>query len=261
MGLMAIDRASVGALAGHWQGGRGRLRRRPCEWSRRAPGSGAWASPVPPRREGIYDGRLADCDKTARQLSPGHAEAALNRGLPSLALDDFLSRHLPTSTALDPRQGRDHLPRPSPPPAAPELCQRARSEAHRRLGDLDGAVADLDATLRLDPDDAAEALASHRAASHAARPRACPGPSPTSIGLSPSVAAMPTSTGTAATLLTDSPSPRRSESSALSWLPRQGRIAMEQGNRVQLGRGLWPGVSGGCTLKESFRPMCRTYGE
>ena len=86
------------------------------------------------------------------RLSPGHAEASLNRGLSSLALHDFRGAIADFDRALDPGQGRGITFLGPLSSRYPELY-RARSEAHRRLGDLEGAVADLDAALGLNPDD------------------------------------------------------------------------------------------------------------
>ena len=83
-----------------------------------------------------------------------------------LALGDFRSAIADFDRALDPREkhlmtfvGRFST-------RYPELY-RARSEARRRLGDLDGALVDLDAALGLNPDDA-EALV-RRGHLHASR--------------------------------------------------------------------------------------------
>jgi tetratricopeptide (TPR) repeat protein len=148
---MLADRASVEALAGHYTEAEAEF-----EAALRAEPSNPW---IRARRalylhaaRGDHTRAVADCDK-ALQLSPGHAEASLNRGLSSLALDDSRRAIVDFDRALDPRQGRGITFLGPLSTRYPELY-RARSEAHRRLGDLDGAVADLDAALRLDPDDA-----------------------------------------------------------------------------------------------------------
>jgi tetratricopeptide (TPR) repeat protein len=106
-------------------------------------------------RRGEHKRAIADCDE-ALKFSPGHVEASLNRGLALLALGDFRAAIADFDRALDSRQkglmtfaGRFST-------RYPELY-RARSEARRQLGDLDGALADLNLALGLNPDDA-EAL-------------------------------------------------------------------------------------------------------
>ena len=158
------DRASVGALAGHYKEAEADF-----EAALRVEPSNPW---IRARRalylhaaRGDHKRAVADCDE-ALQLSPGHAEASLNRGLSSLALDDFRRAIVDFDRALDPRQGRGITFLGPLSSRYPELY-RARSEAHRRLGDLDGAVADLDAALGLDPDDAEARV--RRGRLHAAR--------------------------------------------------------------------------------------------
>ena len=102
----------------------------------------------------------------ALRLSPGHAEASLNRGLSWLALGDLANAVADFDRALDPRQARAITFLGPFSSRHPELY-RARSEARRRLGDLDGALSDLDAAIGLDADDAlARARRGHL---HAAR--------------------------------------------------------------------------------------------
>jgi tetratricopeptide (TPR) repeat protein len=158
------DRASVRALAGHYKQAEADF-----EAALRMEPSNPW---IRARRalyfhaaRGDHTRAVADCD-AALQLSPGHAEASLNRGLSLLALDDFRRAIVDFDQALDPRQGRAITFLGPLSCRYPELY-RARSEAHRRLGDLDGAVADLDAALGLDPDDAEARV--RRGRLHAAR--------------------------------------------------------------------------------------------
>ncbi|HEY2154471.1 MAG TPA: tetratricopeptide repeat protein [Isosphaeraceae bacterium] len=158
------DRASVGALAGHREAAAADF-----EAALRLDPSSPW---IRARRalylhatSGNHRRAVADCDEALR-LSPGHAEASLNRRLSSLALDDFRRAIADFDRALDPRQGRGISFLGPLSSRYPELY-RARSEAHRRLGDLDGAVADLDAALGLDPDDAEARV--RRGRLHAAR--------------------------------------------------------------------------------------------
>ncbi len=148
--IKLADRASVEALAGHHK-----VAEADFESAVRLDPSNAW---VRARRalylhtaRGDHKQAVADCDEALRQ-SPGHAEVSLNRGLALWALGEFRSAIADFDLALDPRQkhvmtfvGRFSI-------RFPEL-HRARAEARRRLGDLDGALVDLDAALFLDPDD------------------------------------------------------------------------------------------------------------
>ncbi len=144
------DRASVEALAGHRGDAEADF-----EAALRLDPLSAW---IRARRalylhaaSGDHRRAVADCDEALR-LSPGHAEASLNRGLASLALHDFRGAIADFDRALDPGQGRVITFVGPLSSRYPELY-RARSETHRRLGDLEGAVADLDAALGLNPDD------------------------------------------------------------------------------------------------------------
>jgi len=149
--IKLADRASVEALAGLHK-----VAETDFESALRLDPSNAW---VRARRalylhaaRGDHKRAIADCDEALR-LSPGDVEASLNRGLALLALGDFRSAIADFDRALDPRQkhfmtfvGRFST-------RYPELY-RARSEARRQLGDLDGALADLDAAIGLNSDDA-----------------------------------------------------------------------------------------------------------
>jgi serine/threonine protein kinase/tetratricopeptide (TPR) repeat protein len=145
------DRASAEALAGHHEAAEADFEAALC-----LDPSSAW---ILARRalylhaaRGDHKRAIADCDEALR-LNPGHAEASLVRGLSSLALDEFRGAIADFNGALDPSQV--HAITFLGPISChyPELY-RARSEAHRGLGDLDSAMEDLDATLGLDPDDA-----------------------------------------------------------------------------------------------------------
>ncbi len=161
---MLADRASAAALAGRYEAAEADFE----EALRREP-SNAW---IRARRalylhaaRGDHKRAIADCDE-ALKLSPGHAEASLNRGLSLLALGDFQSAIADFDRALDPgqKQSMTFLGRISS--RYPELY-RARSEARRRSGDLDGALRDLDEALGLAPDDAQARI--HRGRLHASR--------------------------------------------------------------------------------------------
>jgi serine/threonine protein kinase/regulator of sirC expression with transglutaminase-like and TPR domain len=145
------DRASIAALVGHYELAEADFE----EVLRREPSS-AW---IRARRalylheaRGDHKRAIADCD-AALKLSPGNAEASLNRGLALLALGDFRPAIADFNMALDANQ--KHFMTFLGPFSFryPELY-RARSEARRQLGDLKGALDDLDAALGLNPNDA-----------------------------------------------------------------------------------------------------------
>jgi tetratricopeptide (TPR) repeat protein len=162
--IKLADRASVEALAGHHK-----VAEADFESALKLDPSNAW---VRARRalylhaaRGDFKRAIADCDE-ALKLSPGHVEASLNRGLSLLALGDFRAAIADFDRALDSRHKRFMTFVGRFSTRYPEL-HRARSEARRQLGDLDGALVDLEAALQLNPGDAA-ALA-RRGHLHASR--------------------------------------------------------------------------------------------
>ncbi len=183
--IKLADRASVAAMAGHHKDAETDF-----EAALRLDPSSPWIRARRARylhaARGDHQRAVADCDEALR-LKPGHAEASLYRGLSSVALDDFRGAVADFDRALDPHQARAITFLGPISSHYPELY-RARSEAHRRLGDLDGAwptSTRLSGSTRTTPrpGSAAGAFTPPGATS--------PERSPTSTGRSPSVAAIP----------------------------------------------------------------------